>query len=231
MLKCVLLGGAPLPEPLVRKAFAAGLPINMTYGLTEMASQVTTTKPEDAYESIGTCGVPLESGSVSITSEQEIQVRGGALFEGYLTEEGLCHPFTGEGWFCTQDLGKWDESGRLIYLGRRDLLFRCGGEFVSPEEIEREILHVDCVEQVVVVPVEDPEFGKCPVAVIRVFDQDTVDFSTAVSRIEKHLEDRLPTYKRPRKYLPWPNSLLDSFKVNRKVIAAFIKQNLSEYFK
>ncbi len=42
-LRCALAGGGPVPAALVERARAAGVPVSMTYGLTESCSQVTTT--------------------------------------------------------------------------------------------------------------------------------------------------------------------------------------------
>src|SRR5919107_790833 len=44
-LRAILLGGGPMPASLVDEAHARGFPIHTSYGLTEMASQVTTTPP------------------------------------------------------------------------------------------------------------------------------------------------------------------------------------------
>jgi O-succinylbenzoic acid--CoA ligase len=41
-LRCALTGGGPVPAALVERASAAGVPVGMTYGLTESCSQVTT---------------------------------------------------------------------------------------------------------------------------------------------------------------------------------------------
>jgi O-succinylbenzoic acid--CoA ligase len=49
-LKAVLMGGGPIPSYLVDEALARGLPVHTSYGLTEMASQVTTTPPNASPE-------------------------------------------------------------------------------------------------------------------------------------------------------------------------------------
>src|SRR5258705_1095798 len=41
-LRWALVGGAPIPPALVRRAEDAGVPVASTYGLTEACSQVTT---------------------------------------------------------------------------------------------------------------------------------------------------------------------------------------------
>src|SRR5581483_311824 len=42
-LRCALTGGGPVPGALLERARAAGIPVALTYGLTEACSQVTTT--------------------------------------------------------------------------------------------------------------------------------------------------------------------------------------------
>lgn len=41
-LRCALTGGGPVPPALLARAAAAGVPVSLTYGLTEACSQVTT---------------------------------------------------------------------------------------------------------------------------------------------------------------------------------------------
>ena len=48
-----LIGGGPLPQPLLERALDAGVPVAPTYGLTECASQVATMSPGEARERPG----------------------------------------------------------------------------------------------------------------------------------------------------------------------------------
>ena len=49
-LRAALIGGSALSAPLLRQARAEGLPVCASYGCTEMASQVATTRPGDPDE-------------------------------------------------------------------------------------------------------------------------------------------------------------------------------------
>ena len=161
------MGGGPVPPSLVDEALARGLPLHTSYGLTEMASQVTTTPPGASLEELRTAGRVLPDREVSISERGEILVRGETLFAGYVEGEELDRPLDAEGWFHTGDLGELDEDGYLRVGGRVDNLFISGGENVQPEEIEEALCRLEGVDEAVVVPVPDEEFGARPVAFVR----------------------------------------------------------------
>lgn len=139
-LRCLLVGGAPVPKYL--------FPVRETYGLTEMGSMVTLD------------GKVLPAREVRLADDGEILVRGPCLFQGYM---GGSPP---ENWFATGDLGRC-EGGNLIITGRKDWMFISGGENIQPEEIERELLSLPQVYEAVVIGKEDPEFGKRPIAIVK----------------------------------------------------------------
>jgi o-succinylbenzoate---CoA ligase len=112
-LKAVLLGGGPVPISLVDEALARGLPVHTSYGLTEMASQVTTTPPDASPEELRTAGRVLPNREVSISGEGEILVRGETLFKGYVRNDIVDRPLDADGWFHTGDLGELDGDGYL----------------------------------------------------------------------------------------------------------------------
>ncbi len=144
-LKCLLIGGAPIAT------FAERLPCYLTYGLTEMGSVVTA--------GVRSLGFPFPGREMRIV-DQEIQVQGSALFDGYWGEKRQV------GWFATGDLGKMTENG-LIVLGRKDRQFISGGENIQPEEIENALLRLPGVSEAAVVDFADPEFGKRPYAMVQ----------------------------------------------------------------
>ena len=72
-------------------------------------------------------------------------------------------------------------------------MFISGGENILPEEIENVLYQSKMVDQAIVVSVEDPEFGKRPVAFVKY----TGSFSER--KIRKHLEKHLIKFKIPLK--------------------------------
>jgi amino acid adenylation domain-containing protein len=59
--------------------------------------------------------------------------------------------------FITSDLGRWDEEGNLIHLGRRDNQLKSGGLWLNPAEIESVLMRVPGVREAAVVAVDHSE--------------------------------------------------------------------------
>ncbi|HKH57820.1 MAG TPA: o-succinylbenzoate--CoA ligase [Rubrobacter sp.] len=210
-LQAVLMGGGPVPPSLVDEALVRGLPVHTSYGLTEMASQVTSTPPGASLGELRTAGRALPNREVSISARGEILVRGETLFAGYVEGEESDRPLDADGWFHTRDLGELDENGYLRVGGRMDNLFISGGENVQPEEIEEILCRLERVEEAVVVPVPDEEFGARPVAFVRMDDGEP-------GELAQELEPVLPRFKIPISFHPWPDEARRGMKVDRAAL-------------
>lgn len=213
-LSTVLLGGSAMPRSLIRKSLAEGVRLRTTYGMTEMASQVTTTTAETTGKSVYSSGKPIGKNELAIAVDGEILVRGPSLLKGYLVDGKIKSAIDADGWFHTNDRGFVDAGGYLTVTGRIDNMFISGGENIFPEEIESVLMEIPGVTQAIVVPVPNEEFGQRPVAFI--------DGSTPVSQIGTFLARRLPKYKIPDRFLPWPNEDRQSgMKPNRQRLAKY----------
>jgi len=212
-LKAILLGGSAIPENLIRCGQAAGLQLHTTYGMTETASQATTSRSNAPLEELLTSGKLLHPDALRISDAGEIEVNGPTLFLGYLEEEGLHRPSTSDGFFATGDTGFLDNAGNLHVTGRRDNLFIVGGENVQPEEVERVLEAVEGVEAAAVVPVPDPVFGHVPVAFVRLGALDE-------HALLEVLRARLPRHKVPRAIYPWPEDAKAGLKLDRQWLQA-----------
>lgn len=210
-LKAVLLGGSAIPSGLLDAAVVQGLPVHTTYGLTEMASQVTTTPPGASRRELATSGRLLPYRELRLAEDGEICVRGATRFEGYMDDGGLVTPFDGDGWFRTGDLGRLDEAGFLHVIGRLDNRFISGGENVHPETIERALVQLPGIERAIVVPVPDAEFGQRPVA----FVQRAASGAVPLVDLADRLRATLPGFMVPVAFYPWPEALDTGMKVNR----------------
>lgn len=205
-LKAVLLGGSAFAGPLISKALSFGLPVFTTYGLSEMASQVTTTPADAPPDKLLTSGKILKHRDIRISPGSEILVSGPVRFKGYV-EEGkeLEQPFDSEGWFATGDIGRLDEEGYLHVSGRVDNIFISGGENIMPEEIESFLDRLPGVEQSIVVPITHDEYGFRPVSFLKTRRPSALKKEVVMD----YLQRLLPRFKIPDLFYLWPGMELD----------------------
>ena len=218
-LKCALIGGAPISENLIQKALEKAIPLYLTYGMTEMASQITMTSQSDSFLSLH-LGKPLPDKELSFASDGEILVKGSSLFNGYDTPLGPQKKLLEGGWFATGDLGALDEDGNLRYKGRKDNLFISGGENIYPEPIEEALGTIAGVLQTLVIPLDDLEFGKRPVAFVHMAGP-----MLSKEEFQERLTSLLPKFCIPIHFLPFPREILEkSFKVARSELREILLQ-------
>lgn len=181
-LRCALLGGAPAPAPLLAQAARAGVPVAQTYGLTEAASQVTTSAAGDP----ATAGAALLPTRVAIAPDGEILVAGPTVAPGSLGPDG---------WLHTGDEGWLDERGRLTVTGRRSETIVTGGENVSPAEVEAVLLDHPAVADAAVHGRPDPEWGEAVTATVVLRDGARVE----PEELRAHCAGRLARFKVPKR--------------------------------
>lgn len=220
-LQRVLLGGAYIPVEISEKLTALGIKNYVGYGLTEMASTVCA-KLADGKPGVGS----LLLGRECQIQQEAVWLRGAGLAEGYW-KNGNIEPLTnGKGWFESKDRGMWQEN-ELHILGRLDNMFISGGENIQPEEIEQVILQYPSVEQAVVLPVEDAEFGQRPAAMVKF----NAEFSqSAVENLQVFLQAKLEKFKLPIGYFPLEIENRGQIKISRadlkKQLALFLGKNV-----
>lgn len=198
-----LVGGGPVPYSLVQRCAAAGIPIALTYGLTEAASQVTVLPPAEALRRPGASGRPLPGLEVRIAAaepggEGEIQVRGPTVMSGYFNDPAATEDALAGGWLRTGDIGRLDDDGYLYVLDRRDDLIVTGGENVYPAEVESVLATHPCVEEAAVIGVPDDTWGRRVVAVVRLRPGTGAPDVTESLRL--HCRQSLAGYKVPREF-------------------------------
>jgi O-succinylbenzoic acid--CoA ligase len=156
-LRAALTGGGPVPEALVRRAGAAGVPVSMTYGLTETCSQVTTTPAAALAAGEAVPGPALFCTRVRCEPDGEILVAGPTVAPAAPSPDG---------WLRTGDLGELDSQGRLRVTGRKADTIVSGGENVAPTEVEAVLeAHADVLEAAVVGRA-DEQWGEAVTAIV-----------------------------------------------------------------
>jgi O-succinylbenzoic acid--CoA ligase len=198
-VRAVLVGGGPVPKPLLARAREAGLPVLQTYGLTETCSMATCERLGNADGD--TAGQSMPGIELRVDSN-EILVAGPQLMRGYDGQPPL------SGFFRTGDLGELDGRGRLTVHARRTDLIVSGGENVYPAEVEAALLSHPLVREAAVVPAPDERWGQVGVAYV---------VSTASeSELRTHLATLLARYKIPARIESVPElPRLASGKVDR----------------
>ena len=154
----VLLGGAAAPAGLVATARAAGVPVVVTYGMSETCGGCV-------YD-----GVPLDGVSVDLVGGDRITIGGPVLAAGYRLRPELSRRVFAGGRFVTGDAGRLAggrlAGGRLTVLGRADDVLVTGGEKVAPAAVADALAEHPAVAEAAVVGVADPDWGQRVVAVV-----------------------------------------------------------------
>ena len=189
--RCALIGGAHAPPDLVARALGAGWPLALTYGMTEMTSQVATATPAEVIADPGSVGRPLGGVEVRVAGEGEIEVRGPTLATGYV---GSSEPLGGEdGWLRTGDLGHLDGAGALWVTGRRADRIVSGGVTVDATHVENVLREHPAVYDVCVVGVPSDEWGESVAAWVV-----PVEGELDLDELDEHARGRLSEARRPR---------------------------------
>jgi len=206
----LLIGGAPISQQLYHQATEKKHQLSLTYGMTEMCSTVLLTSNPVWHQSIPYLGHPLPGRAAKISSG-EIFVAGQCLFSGY----GYPPQSPANGWLATGDCGIYHEKYGFAVVGRKDFQFICSGENIQPEEIEVCLLSCPSIEQVIVVPLFDEEFGARPMAFIK--------GSLSYDQIIAHASRFLPKYKIPVALAPLPKT--GNLKPNRIQLIEYANKN------
>ncbi len=203
-LRCVLLGGAPAPKPLLERAAALRIPVSQSYGLTEANSQVATLPPLLSLEKLGSAGKPLSLNEIRIVDEDghdvdpgiagEIIIRGPTMTKGYYHNEEADRKAWSDGWFYTGDIGTLDEQGYLYMMDRRHDLIISGGENIYPAEIEGVLSGHDAVKEVGVTGMANDRYGQVPIAFV-VLQPDAM---VTAAQLQAYCRSRLAGYKVPK---------------------------------
>lgn len=170
-----IVGGAPMPEPLLRVWHGRGVALTQGYGLTEASPNVLCLPDDEARLRVGSAGKPYPHVEVAVaepaTGEHltgectgELLVRGPGVFAGYFRAPDATKAAMRNGWLATGDLVSRDTEGYYRVIDRLKDIFITGGESVAPAEVEGVLFGHPAVADVSVVGVPDEQWGEVGVA-------------------------------------------------------------------
>ena len=207
-LRYAIVGGEPMPIPLIERWHEKGVLIRQGYGMTEVGPNLTSLHQDDAMRKRGSIGRPNFYVETKIADEKgaecpadpagELWLRGPMVTPGYWRNpEATKQAFAEGGWFRTGDLVRQDADQYIYVVDRIKNMFISGGENVYPAEIERVLMQIPEVAEVAVVGVPDEKWGE----VGRAFVVRKPDSQLDEQALLAHCQAHLARYKVPKSFV------------------------------
>ncbi|MFF2059914.1 long-chain-fatty-acid--CoA ligase [Rhodococcus qingshengii] len=96
----------------------------------------------------------------------DLEVRGPAVASGYFKSDDATAAAIHDGWLRTGDVGTVDSTGHLRITDRAKDVIKSGGEWISSQDLEVELLAHPAVREAAVIGVADQRWGERPMAFV-----------------------------------------------------------------
>jgi fatty-acyl-CoA synthase len=186
-----LVGGAAVPEALIRAFAKHGVWLLQGWGMTETSPLATVSylrnELKDAgdevrFQRAAMAGVPVPLVDVRIRTEHdtdapwdgatmgEIQVRG-PFITGRYHQDSHAVPlsedkFTRDGWLRTGDVATMDALGFVRITDRTKDLIKSGGEWISSVDLENALMAHPAIAEAAVIAIPDEKWSERPLACV-----------------------------------------------------------------
>jgi fatty-acyl-CoA synthase len=182
-----LVGGAAVPEALIRAFAKHGIWIVQGWGMTETSPLATVSYPRPEVQALGDderfrraamAGIPVPLVDLRIRGDDgedapwdgksmgEIQVRGPFITGSYHGVPVSEEKFTDDAWLRTGDVAAVDELGFVRITDRTKDLIKSGGEWISSVDLENALMAHPAVAEAAVIAIPDPKWSERPLACV-----------------------------------------------------------------
>ena len=207
-----LVGGAAVPEALIRAFAKHGVWLAQGWGMTETSPLATVSYlrnelkdagDEERFKRAAMAGVPVPLVDVRIRTDAgvdggvdapwdgitmgEIQVRGpfitGSYHEVPVTED----KFTADGWLRTGDVATMDALGFVRITDRTKDLIKSGGEWISSVDLENALMAHPAIAEAAVIAIPDDKWSERPLACVVFKPAHTAPLASLAADLSAHL--------------------------------------------
>jgi long-chain acyl-CoA synthetase len=218
-LNLFVSAAAFLPPALQQAWEDVGVVVMQGYGATECGPASATSRTDHGLGTVGRTIPPVE---VKLADDGEILVKGPTLFQGYWRDPEIsAAALTADGWYMTGDIGRHDQAGHLILMGRKkDIIVLPNGLNVYPEDIEnalrtagvRESVVIETrpgrIEAVVLAPGSPviPRGGDVPGMAVEALHRDPVELGAEIDAAVRAANQTLSPQQRVVAWRLWPDA-------------------------
>lgn len=203
-VRYAIVGGAPMPIPLINKWHAKGISIRQGYGLTEVGPNCYSLHQDDAVRKRGSIGFPnfyfaakvMDDSGQELGDEQigELWLKSPVVTPGYWHNDQATREAISNGWFHTGDMVRRDAEGYYYVVDRKKNMFISGAENVYPAEVERFLYTNEAIKEVAVIGIPDEKWGE----VGKAFVVLKPGFARTAEEIIQFCKGELAKYKIPK---------------------------------
>jgi long-chain acyl-CoA synthetase len=206
-LKYITQAGGKLQDTYINELIDVlkDVDIFIMYGQTEATARLSYLPPELVRSKMGSIGKGIPGTSLMVLNKEgrqvkpgevgEIAAQGGNIMKGYLDDEALTKEVIKGGMLFTGDMATVDCDGYIYVVSREKNIIKCGGNRVSPKDIENVIVKIPEVVECAVVGVPHEILGEAVKAYVvlktsnsKIDDKYIIDFCS----------ERLVKYKVPK---------------------------------